>query len=274
LEPHVHVSFIQAPVPDGSVSIVLLAGGVGKRMKATMPKQYLPLRGQPIALWSMQTFARMREVGEIVVVCDPSYRDIFEGKVSNKPVKFALPGAERQDSVFNGLQEIKSTAMLVAIHDSARPLVAAEDISRCIVDAAEVGAAVLGVQVKPTIKEATADGFVVKTLDRSKLWEMQTPQILKPDLLQKGFAKVNAEKLAVTDDISIVEYLPHPAKITPGDYTNIKVTTPEDMFIAERFMDEKNANAKSQVSSIQDPIDQFCADEKNASEFECKVYDD
>jgi len=92
-----------AAVEPGSVSVVLLAGGVGKRMGANMPKQYLPLLGTPIALYSLKKFATMEEVGEIVVVCDPSYRDIFEECAVGVPIKFALPGVERQDSVFNGL---------------------------------------------------------------------------------------------------------------------------------------------------------------------------
>ncbi len=94
-------------------------------MGANMPKQYLPLRGEPIATHSLRLFASMPEVGEVVVVCDPSYRDVFEGaKLSRAlPLKFALPGKERQDSVFNGLQAIATSAALVAVHDSARPLV-------------------------------------------------------------------------------------------------------------------------------------------------------
>jgi 2-C-methyl-D-erythritol 4-phosphate cytidylyltransferase len=98
---------------------------VGKRMGANMPKQYLPLRGEPIATYSLRLFASMPEVGEVVVVCDPSYRDIFTNAKLPRhlPLSFALPGKERQDSVFNGLQAIKPAAQLVAIHDSARPLV-------------------------------------------------------------------------------------------------------------------------------------------------------
>ena len=96
-----------ATVEKGSVSLVLLAGGVGKRMGANMPKQYLPLLGTPIALYSLKKFAEMEEVGEIVVVCDPSYQDLFEDCPVSKPVKFALPDKERQNSVFNGLSAVR-----------------------------------------------------------------------------------------------------------------------------------------------------------------------
>jgi 2-C-methyl-D-erythritol 4-phosphate cytidylyltransferase len=120
-----------------------------------MPKQYLPLLGQPIALHSFHTFAKMEEIMEIVVVCDPSYRDIFEdaAKTISIPLKFALPGKERQDSVYSGLQEINKLAKLACVHDSARPLVLPKDISKVIKDATAHGAAVLGVPVKATIKE-------------------------------------------------------------------------------------------------------------------------
>nr|XP_043607369.1 2-C-methyl-D-erythritol 4-phosphate cytidylyltransferase, chloroplastic [Erigeron canadensis] len=225
-------------VKEKSVSVVLLAGGKGKRMGASMPKQYLPLLGQPIALYSFYTFSTMHEVKEIVVVCDPSYQDIFEdsrGKI-NVDLKFALPGKERQDSVYSGLQTIDRNSELVCIHDSARPLVTSSDVEKVLNDGLRVGAAVLGVPAKATIKEGNSESFVVKTLDRKTLWEMQTPQVIKPDLLKQGFELVNRENLEVTDDVSIVEHLKHPVYITEGSYTNIKVTTPDDLLLAERIL--------------------------------------
>ncbi|XP_068653050.1 2-C-methyl-D-erythritol 4-phosphate cytidylyltransferase, chloroplastic [Aristolochia californica] len=225
-------------VKEKSVSVVLLAGGKGKRMGANMPKQYLPLLGKPIALYSFRTFSQMIEVKEIVVVCDPSYKDVFEDTSEEIPValKFALPGKERQDSVFSGFQEIDGDSKLVCIHDSARPLVTSEDIKKVLKDALQTGAAVLGVPVKATIKEANGESYVVRTLDRKTLWEMQTPQVIKPDLLQNGFDLVHREGLEVTDDVSIVEHLKYPVYITEGSYTNIKVTTPDDLLLAERIL--------------------------------------
>ncbi|KAK4378748.1 hypothetical protein RND71_000610 [Anisodus tanguticus] len=225
-------------VEEKSVSVILLAGGQGKRMGASMPKQYLPLLGQPIALYSFYTFSRMPQVKEIIVVCDPSYRDIFEDakEYIQVDLKFALPGKERQDSVYSGLQEVDSNSTLACIHDSARPLVQTEDVEKVLKDGWLVGAAVLGVPAKATIKEANSESFVVKTLDRKTLWEMQTPQVIKPELLKKGFELVNREGLLVTDDVSIVEHLKHPVCITEGSYTNIKVTTPDDLLLAERIL--------------------------------------
>ncbi|XP_016683397.2 2-C-methyl-D-erythritol 4-phosphate cytidylyltransferase, chloroplastic isoform X5 [Gossypium hirsutum] len=184
-----------AVVNEKSVSVILLAGGKGKRMGASMPKQYLPLLGQPIALYSLHTFSRMIEVKEIVVVCDPSYKDIFEEAIDkiNVDLKFTLPGKERQDSVYSGLQAVDLNSELVCIHDSARPLVRSGDVEKVLKDGWLIGAAVLGVPVKATIKEANSDSYVVKTLDRKTLWEMQTPQVIKPELLRKGFELVHSE---------------------------------------------------------------------------------
>jgi 2-C-methyl-D-erythritol 4-phosphate cytidylyltransferase len=237
------------PIPDGSVSVVLLAGGVGKRMGAAIPKQYLELAGQPIATYSLETFAAMREVGEVVIVCDPSWRYIFEERfptlARRVPVKWALPGAERQDSVANGLAAVSPAAALVAVHDSARPLVYPSDAARCMRDGAAVGAAVLGVPVKPTIKEVDAGMNVVKTLVRAALWEVQTPQCIRPALLRDGFELVAKKGLEVTDDVSIIEAMGLPVKITPGSYTNIKVTTPDDMSVAVGFLVELKEQRKA-----------------------------
>ena len=211
-------------------------------MGAAIPKQYLELCGKPIATYSMAMFAGMPAVGEIVVVCEPEWKEVFENCYAalqrKPPLKFARPGAERQDSVFNGLQEVRQGAVLVAVHDSARPLITAKDSTACFVDAMRVGAAVLGVPVKPTIKEVDGNNMVTKTLKRALLWEVQTPQVIRPALLRAGFEKVNTEGIEVTDDVSIVEALGEPVVITPGAYTNIKVTTPDDMSVAERFLEE------------------------------------
>ncbi|CAH9085998.1 unnamed protein product [Cuscuta europaea] len=163
---------------ENSVSVIFLAGGMGKRMGVSMPKQYLPLLDQPIALYSFYTFSQLPQVKEIVVVCDPSYKDVFEDareKIKTK-LKYALPGKERQDSVYSGFQAVDVNSELICIHDSARPLVLAEDIEKVLKDGLLVGAAVLGVPAKATIKEANDESFVVRTLNRKTLWEMQTPQ--------------------------------------------------------------------------------------------------
>ncbi|TVU04096.1 hypothetical protein EJB05_50336, partial [Eragrostis curvula] len=212
----------------------------GKENGGNYAKAVSTIAGITNCATQLKTFCQLKEVKEVVVVCDPAYKDIFEGSIVNLqiPLKFARPGKERQDSVFNGLQEIDGNSELVCVHDSARPLVSSKDVKKVLEDAAVHGAAVLGVPVKATIKEANSDSFVVKTLDRKTLWEMQTPQVMKPNLLRDGFELVKRDGLEVTDDVSIVECLKHPVYITEGSYTNIKVTTPDDLLLAERLMNE------------------------------------
>ncbi len=238
---------LQTPplAPNGAqkVGVVLLAGGSGSRMKADRPKQFLQLANKPVLAHSIQILRRVRNLHSLVIVLADEARtwDFVQQAVDHDPlVSFADPGKERQDSVENGLAQIGAECTLVAVHDSARPLVTLDAIHACIADASEHGAAVLAVPMKATVKEATADGaFVKETLDRSKLWEIQTPQVMRPELLREGFAKVRAEKLEVTDDVSIVEALGHPVKLTMGEYTNLKLTTPEDMVIAEQILAER-----------------------------------
>jgi len=215
------------------VGVILLAGGVGSRMKAGKPKQFLELEGKPMLMHSLDLFRGLEGVDSITIVIAEEYRDMFDDIVKKDDrIRFAGPGKERQDSVFNGLQQVPDSATLVAVHDAARPLVTPEEVYNVFRDAKEHGAAVLAVPMKATVKESEDGSFVLRTIERSRLWEIHTPQVIRPDLLKKGFEKVEKEGLEVTDDVSIIEQLPSPVKITVGEYTNIKVTTPEDMPMA------------------------------------------
>ncbi len=215
------------------ISVILLAGGIGSRMQAALPKQFMPLEGKPIALYSFDVFVSLPEVAEIIVVCDPSYQFLFINPRPDLRLAFAPPGALRQDSVYNGFRQIGGSKGLVCIHDSARPFISAELVRSVLAAADEVGAAALGMPIKFTVKECNTAGWVQKTPSRDTLWEIQTPQVVRADLLQKGFDQAQALKLTVTDDVSLVELLSHPVKIVKGSYENIKITTPEDMLLSE-----------------------------------------
>ena len=210
-------------------------------MKADRPKQFLPLAGMSVVEHSLLLFANMPEVSQLVVVVDRQHRHAFAAPADGlqQRLVFADPGEERQDSVFNGLQRVPPDASLVCVHDAARPLVTEDNVRDVLRDAMIHGAAVLGVPSKATIKESEDGSFVLRTIPRKRLWEIQTPQVIKPPLLRKGFQKVKAENLDVTDDVSIVECLGEPVKITLGEYTNIKLTTPEDMNIAESILRQR-----------------------------------
>ena len=220
------------------VAVVILAGGTGSRMKADRPKQFLPLRGKMIIKYSLDSFLNDIEgICKVVVVLAEQYRPDFAEYGSR--VTFADPGKERQDSVKSGLAACPEDAALVAIHDAARPLVTPAEIYSVFADAREHGAAVLGVPVKATVKESDDGKFVLQTVDRSRLWEVHTPQVIEPKLLLKGFEKVAAENLEVTDDVSVVEQLGAPVRLTLGEYTNLKVTPPDDMVVAGQILDER-----------------------------------
>ena len=200
-------------------------------MGHAIPKQFLPLGEKPIILHSLEIFTQISHIQEIIVVCEEKYQSLF----SSFPVKFALPGLRRQDSVLNGLQKVSKDIPWVAIHDGARPCISKELVCTLIQEGQTHGAACLATPVRLTIKQSCPENFVRKTLDREQLWECQTPQLMKKDLLARGFAHAREKGLTVTDDVSLVELLNHPVKLVKGCYSNIKITTPEDLISAQQL---------------------------------------
>lgn len=259
IETNVHLSTGDQveSIDMGDVGFILLAGGTGSRMKANMPKQFLTLRGVPVLHHSLSLFLEglyhhSLKSGKsappcVVLVLDPKYQPEYQPIVDKYGgrLSFANPGVERQGSVENGLNKLievsNGNCDFVAVHDSARPLVTVEEITNVVRDAKEHGAAVLGVPCKATIKESEDGSLVLRTIPRSRLWEVHTPQVIKIETLQRGFAKVEAEQLEVTDDVSVIEALGEPVKITLGEYTNLKITTPEDMNVAESILEQRNS---------------------------------
>jgi len=217
------------------ISAILLSGGSGTRMGSSIPKQYLPIRGKPLILHTLDALLSFQDWGEIAVVCEESYTPLF-APYGKYPLRFALPGKERQDSVFAGAEVLSPLTKFVSIHDGARPLLKPKDLINVIEAGKLHGAATLGIPVKATIKEVDGNLFVEKTLAKSKLFEIQTPQVISYHLLQKGRAFVEKEKKLVTDDVSLAEILGVRVKIVPGSDDNIKVTTPLDLALVELLL--------------------------------------
>ena len=210
------------------ISLILLAGGLSSRMNSREPKQFALLGNKPLALHSYDSISRLHAITESIVVCKTPYRSLFP-----KTVKFALPGDSRQHSTFNGLKKVSDGCDFVLIHDAARPFIQKEDVTRLIEEGTPFGAAALGVPVQSTIKEVYENQTVVKTLNRSDLFEIQTPQLVRKSLLERGLEKAFENKITLTDDTSFAELMNHPVKIVSGSYRNFKITTLFDLQIAE-----------------------------------------
>ncbi|MBP5404151.1 MAG: 2-C-methyl-D-erythritol 4-phosphate cytidylyltransferase [Elusimicrobiaceae bacterium] len=215
---------------DFFASAVIVAGGSGSRMGR--PKQLLPVGGKPVVVRSIEAFQKCPHVREIVVVTPEENREVVLRYVQG--VRFANPGQTRLESVKNGVSCINASADVVAVHDGARPFVASSHIENALQTALEKGAAVLAVPVKDTVKEGE-NGAVMRTLERSKLWAAQTPQCYRREILEEALEKFGAQKEA-TDESQLVEKLGVSVRLVPSDYTNFKITTPEDLIFAEALV--------------------------------------
>ncbi|MBE7041836.1 MAG: 2-C-methyl-D-erythritol 4-phosphate cytidylyltransferase [Ruminococcaceae bacterium] len=221
------------------VSCIVAAAGKGSRMQAEMNKIFLEFAGKPVLAHTLSVLESCRAIDEIVIVtseCDIlGCKDIAEEFGISKVTSITLGGKERQDSVRNALKEVSPQADIVLIHDAARPLVTEEVITDVIKNVTLCGAAAPGVPCKNTLKLADSDGFIADTPDRSHLYEIQTPQGFSRDLIVRAHENAVANNLAGTDDCFLVEQLGTRVKISQGDYRNIKITTPEDLPLAELF---------------------------------------
>jgi len=203
----------------------------------------LPLLAHPLL-----TFQRCREVEEIVLLArkdrQPTYRALA-GQLKISKLRAVLPGgAERQDSVWAGLAALSERSEIVLIHDAARALVTPEIIKRCVAAARRTGAAIPAVRVKDTIKRASPNSrkhglHVETTMDRSLLWKAQTPQTFRTDIIRRAYDPVIKEGILVTDDAAAVERLGLPVTLVECDASNLKVTTPEDLVIAEAILAQR-----------------------------------
>lgn len=218
-----------------TVSAIIACAGSFTRMNG-VNKQLLELDGIPVAVRSMLAFEQLDEVTEIIASvreCDiDEYKKLAE-KYGITKLKAVVKGGEtRQQSIFNAYREVSKETRYVAVHDGARPLVSPENIKQCIRDASIFGGAVLGVPVKDTIKNVDG-GLITDTPDRRKLYITQTPQIFRKDIYVKGINFANSHELDFTDDCQLAEAVGAKVAMTESSYRNIKITTPEDIAVAE-----------------------------------------
>lgn len=216
----------------GRFAAVLPAGGLGKRMGGNIPKQLMLLGGKPVYRYSLETFLEMEEIAEVVMAVPADWKDHFEKEFSHPKLKIVVGGAERWQSVENGVNALTSSAEFVLVHDVARPFVSKEIIRDVCETLVTKGSCLVAKPAVDTIKIA-ADGKVQKTIDRNTVWMAQTPQAASIALLKKLYGRIAAEPLdfTPTDEASILEYFGESVYIVKGNAANDKLTTPEDFEI-------------------------------------------
>jgi len=210
-------------------------------MGTATAKVFLPLAGKPLVVYCLRTLSEVRDLASIqlVVAADQSDRasDVLEEHGPwAVPIHLAAGGAARQDSVAAGLDALDPATDLVIVHDAARPFVARACVEACVEAAQATGAAIVALPARDTVKLANSNGTIAQTLDRNSIWLAQTPQIFRTALLREAIAQARRDGHTATDDAALVERLGVTVHIVPGDPTNQKITTPDDMRWAEWYL--------------------------------------
>ena len=224
------------------VSAVIAAGGKGTRMGAGENKVFMKLRGREILLHTVEAFHNNPDIDEIVVVAgEGEYMRVTEmimaANLTGKLRAVTTGGATRRESVYNGIRF--TTGDIILIHDAARCLISQAEISAAVEAVKEYGAAAVGVPCKDTLKSADEDGFITGTVDREKTFLIQTPQAFKKDIIRSAHEWAAENNIDATDDCALVEQMGGRIKIVTGRYDNIKITTPDDIEVAEKILEKR-----------------------------------
>lgn len=217
-----------------NVAIVLGAGS-GTRMKIDKSKLLLEINGKTVIERSVEAFLNIDGIDRVIVTARDFDIEQFSKLINDGRVSFVVGGSTRQESVKNAVMSIDE-ADLVIIHDGARPLILKEDIEKTIESAKQFGASAVGVPVKDTIKVIDDNSVVISTPDRSKLFAVQTPQIFSFELYKNALNKAEQDNMDFTDDCQLIEYIGGKVKMVQGSYDNIKITTPDDIALAENIL--------------------------------------
>ena len=224
---------------------IVPAAGLGKRLKASRHKSFVLLGNRPILFWTLRAMEKSRAIDRIVVVAHredlPATQKLIERYRFRKVTSVVPGGRTRTDSVYRGLQALPSETKWVIVHDGARPLATPRVFEETLAAAQKTGSAIAAIPVVPTIKEASGP-WVSRTLERNRLWAVQTPQAFRRDLLDRAHARARRKKWKATDDAVLVEALGRRVRIVMGDSRNIKVTTPEDVVIAQALLKDASRN--------------------------------
>ncbi len=222
------------------ISCILLAAGSGTRMKGKENKIFMRLGRYSVLQWNLLHLREVSELQEIIIVVAPNERERVEEEVNqcelSCPVIYTVGGKERQDSVLAGTSKVNKSSSVILVHDGARPMAQKKLFEETAAAAVAYGAAVVAVPATDTIKRVQDNGFVRETLTRSELYCVQTPQGFRKEVLEEAQTYAVKTGYVGTDDVSLVEHLGKPVAIVPGDYKNIKVTTPSDLIAAKNYL--------------------------------------
>lgn len=231
----------QRPDPSGAIpaAAIIPAAGLGSRMGSARPKQFLEIAGTPLLVHTLRAFLALPEIKAVVVAVPPEHgsetaellrRYLSPGQVAR--LILTAGGATRQESVRAGLNVLPPEIDLVLVHDGARPLVGGEIIRRCLRGAVKSGAAIAAIPVQDTLKQVAADGEILKSVDRTGLWQAQTPQAVRTDLLKQAFARAEQDGFVGTDEASLLEHAGIAVTVVTGGEENFKITRPGDLRMA------------------------------------------
>lgn len=226
------------------VAAIIPAAGLGRRMQHDTPKTYLHLAGKPILIHTLEVFEKVPEVHEVVVVVHPEdlefcQEEVIEAYPLKKVLRLVPGGKERQDSVYNALRVLWKHAKeldIILVHDGVRPLVDPAQVGKVVAAARRHGGAVLGIPCQDTLKRINARGEVQGTVDRRELWQIQTPQAFRAALLWRAYQEAMERGFYATDEAALVEALGETVVVVPGSPLNLKITTPDDLKIAEAIL--------------------------------------
>jgi 2-C-methyl-D-erythritol 4-phosphate cytidylyltransferase len=218
------------------VGVVIVAGGSGSRTEGTELKQFRWVAGEPALLHSVQAFMARADVAIVVVVLPKAYAAdpppwLFQCDVDRLLV--STGGSERHESVVNGLEDLPDDIAIAVVHDAARPLVTDETIDRVITEARNGHGAIAALPVVDTLKEVDENGYIVRTVDRSRLWRAQTPQAFPRAMLERAHVEARRERVGATDDAALVERLGLPVVVVQGSERGLKITTEADFARAD-----------------------------------------
>ena len=227
--------------------VTAIVVGAGSSVRMGQDKIFFTLLDNPVLSYTLKSFEESNYIDEIIVVCKDEFKekalDIIKKNNISKFSKFASGGKTRQQSVFSGVKEANSRTEYFAIHDAARALITKAEIDKCILDSFKFGSSALGVPTKDTIKVLNDKGFVIKTPSRSNLYCIQTPQVFRKPIYLKAMENALRQGKDYTDDCQLVESLGERVHIVEGKYTNLKITTPDDVFVFESILKSRGVRA-------------------------------